>query len=240
VLVAVADEESYIHLRRRSIAMNTRKSYAWIVALVFVTLLVACGGPAAAPTPMPPTATAVPTDATPVPPTATSIPPTATSVPPTATPIPPTTIPVPPSPTPAASVGSLAGTVDIKYGTPLMAVKINEIQSNGVISVTLNAETSLSNAQGPFVLDDLAPGQYLLFNHPLLIALTSGQGELKLATSPFKRIEYDDAIKLPIDSFKFADKDGKSSPGFLFANGQVVLFTVKAGERLQIVKPLRQ
>jgi uncharacterized protein YraI len=69
--------------------VNTRKSYAWIVALIFVMLLVACSGPAAAPTPVPPSAT-------PIPPTATAVPPTVTPIPPTATPeLTATAVPIP-------------------------------------------------------------------------------------------------------------------------------------------------
>jgi hypothetical protein len=74
--------------------MNTRKSQAWIVALVFGTLLVACGGPTVTPTPVPPTVTSIPSTATPVPPTATPVPPTTTPLPLSATPVPPSPTPV--------------------------------------------------------------------------------------------------------------------------------------------------
>jgi polar amino acid transport system substrate-binding protein len=89
--------------------VNTRKPYACIVALALVTLLVGCGGPAAAPTPVPPTATPILPTATAAPPTATPIPPTATPAPPTATPIPPT------SATPILKVGIDASNPPFEY-----------------------------------------------------------------------------------------------------------------------------
>lgn len=82
--------------------MFGKKGLPWAVSLVLiVSLLSACAGPVAAPTPTP-----IPATETPVPPAPTPVPPTATPVPPTATPIPPTATPAP-EPAPAEPAAQL-------------------------------------------------------------------------------------------------------------------------------------
>lgn len=91
-----------------------------MVSLTLVALsLVACGAPAATPTPVPPTATPVPPTPTPVPPTVTPVPPTDTPVPPTLTPVPPTATPTPVPPTPTPVPPTLTSTPIPPTPTPI-------------------------------------------------------------------------------------------------------------------------
>lgn len=120
----------------------------------------------------------------------------------------------------------------------LLLARVNEIQSNGTISVTLKASLVLGNPQGEFTFKDVPPGQYALFNEPLVIGFVNAQGEITTSGGPFRWIEYADAAKLPIESFVFADKDGKEGNGFLFADGKLIVFTIKAGQTLRIEKPI--
>lgn len=81
--------------------MSRIKPVMLTIGLVLILLALAACQEAAAPTPVPPTATSAPPTATPPPPTATPVPPTDTPMPPTDTPVPPTDTPVPPTKTPS-------------------------------------------------------------------------------------------------------------------------------------------
>jgi hypothetical protein len=119
-----------------------------------------------------------------------------------------------------------------------MLVPVHEIRSDGVISVTLTTDLVSQTTKGEFTYEQVSPGQYVFYSDIVMVGLVGGAGDLDLSAGPFHLIGYEDAANLPVENFVFADTEGKKGSGFLYADDQVVIFTVEAGQALQIEKPL--